>query len=141
MVADLQPPLDCKKIALLGLCPTYDYLLLMDSSIIFWAVMQVEKVMVVEVYGCFFTKVIVSCAIDPLHSPSSCCPSQESVGVGEGERAGLSLSKNIPPDPLEIWVVFMLSVVRSLLHQLVSVATLRTVWLRLYSRRSKNLLS
>ncbi|MFS8119980.1 MAG: hypothetical protein ACMG55_16050, partial [Microcoleus sp.] len=27
MVADLQPPLDCKKIALLGLCSTYDYVL------------------------------------------------------------------------------------------------------------------
>ena len=27
MVADLQPPLDCKKIALLGLCPTYNYVL------------------------------------------------------------------------------------------------------------------
>ncbi|MEG4503720.1 hypothetical protein QUA81_26750 [Microcoleus sp. F6_B4] len=42
MVADLQPPLDCKKIALLGLCPTYDYVL-MDSSTIFLAVMQVQK--------------------------------------------------------------------------------------------------
>ena len=57
MVADLQPPLDCKKIALLGLCPTYDYVL-MDSSIIFLAVMQVQNAYFSKSQAGFSTKLI-----------------------------------------------------------------------------------
>ncbi|MEG5058199.1 hypothetical protein QUB60_09095 [Microcoleus sp. A2-C5] len=57
MVADLQPPLDCQKIALLGLCPTYDYVL-MDSSTMFFAIERDRKFIHREVCRGCFTRVM-----------------------------------------------------------------------------------
>ncbi|MEO6860084.1 MAG: hypothetical protein ABI180_00840 [Microcoleus sp.] len=57
MVADLQPPLDCKKIALLGLRPTYDYVL-MDSSTMFFALTCDRQLINLEVCGGCFTKLM-----------------------------------------------------------------------------------
>ncbi|MEG3978390.1 hypothetical protein QT970_27830, partial [Microcoleus sp. herbarium8] len=51
------PPLDCKKIALLGLCPTYDCVL-MDSSTMFFALTRDRKFIHLEVCRGCFTKLI-----------------------------------------------------------------------------------
>ena len=95
MVADLQPPLDCKKIALLGPCPTYDCVL-MDSSIIFLAVMQVPNGYFSKCRTVFLQKFLVRWAIDPLNSSLTGSPYQEFVALGGPELAGLFLSKILP---------------------------------------------
>ncbi len=94
MVADLQPPLDCKKIALLGLCPTYDCVL-MDSSTMFFALMQVRSHRTTlsqtnrakKYRTVFLQNLLVRSPIYGLNSPLSCYPSQ-SVGLKGRERAG-----------------------------------------------------
>jgi len=72
MVADLQPPLDCKKIALLGLCPTYDCVL-MDSSTMFFALTGDRKFINLEVCGGCFTRVIKKLGLKPRPSRTALC--------------------------------------------------------------------
>ncbi|WP_445174744.1 hypothetical protein [Microcoleus sp.] len=81
MVADLQPPLDCKKIALLGLCPTYDYVLRILAQS-FWLSCSCKMDSSPSHRPGFVPNLLARWAIDPLNSSLSDSPSQEFVTLG-----------------------------------------------------------